>query len=259
MKVYRFVFFVFVVLACLSRIASGDIDPSIVLFFSFDGDSGNIATDISGTGNDGSITGATLVAGQYGDALEFDGAKTHVEITPNATLDLTDGMTLMAWIYKTEFVMANNGETIISKKQSGGYCLEVTGWENRFPEKLSSEPRISGTYHPVSSPDAVPLNQWVHVAITYDSDSIRLYVDGSMVTEEQWPGIIDVNDATVYVGAESDGGQPDATHGRFKGIIDEVIVANRAFNDDEIKVYMEGILPVEPQEKLSVCWGGIKL
>jgi hypothetical protein len=258
MRIHRFAFFVVVALIYLSGVALGDLDPSIVLYLSFDGDDGGKAVDISGTGNDGVITGTNQVDGKYGRALEFDGATSHVMVAPNATLNLVNGMTLMAWIYKTEFVPANNGETIISKKQSGAYCLEVTGWENRFPEKLSSEPRISGTYHPVSSPDPLPLNQWVHVAVTYDGDSIRLYVDGEMVTEENAPGQIDVNGATVYVGAESDGNQPDATHGRFKGIIDEVIAANRAFTSEEIETYMAGAAAVEPQAKLSTCWGNMK-
>lgn len=248
----------FFAIICLSGVAFSDIDPSIVIYFTFDEDEGGKVSDISGTGNDGAITNATMVDGKYGKALEFDGATAHVLVTPNATLDLTGGMTIMAWIYKPEFLTGNNGETIVSKKQSGAYTLEVTGWNNRFPEKLSSEPRISGTYHPVESPEAVPLNIWVHTAVTYDGNSLRLYVDGEMVTEEQWPGTIDTNSASLYVGAESDGNQPDATHGRFKGMIDEVIVANRAFSDDEIKEYMAGSAAVEPTSKLSICWGGIK-
>jgi hypothetical protein len=257
MRQYGFACFI-LILFCVSSIAISDVDPSIVVYFTFDTGEGNTAVDISGNGNDGAINSAQWVSGKYGRALEFDGATSHVTIMPNATLDLADGMTLMAWIYKTEFVPANNGETIISKKQSGAYSLEVAGWENRFPDKFSSEPRISGTYHPIQSPDPAPLNQWVHVAVTYDGDSIRMYVDGEMVTEEKWPGKIDTNSATVYVGVETDGNQPDATHGRFKGIIDEVIVANRAFSADEIKIYMEGPTAVEPEAKLPVYWGVIK-
>jgi hypothetical protein len=235
-----------------------DLDPSVVIYFDFEDVSGNVAKDLSNTGNDGTIVGAKQVDGVVGKALEFDGAGAHVMVPDNATIDITDGITLMSWIYKTEFVPANNGETMISKKQGGAYCLEVTGWENRFPEKLSAEPRILGTYHPVSSPDPLPLNEWVHTAMTYDGDSIRLYINGEMVTEEQWPGKIDVNGANLYVGAESDGGQIDATHGKFKGLIDEVLVANRGFSEDEIRAFMNKAAPVDSKDKLSVTWGDIK-
>ena len=259
MRILAFVFIAGLLVYYSAGFVSGALDPAIVLYFSFDNIEGNKVTDISGNGNDGSLNGTSSVDGKHGSALEFDGEDDHILVTPDATLDLFDAMTLMAWIYKTEFVAANNGETIISKNQSGADCLEVSGWENRFPEKFSAEPRISGTYHPMQSPDPVPLGRWVHVSITYDGDTIRMYVDGALVTEENAPGKIDINAANVYIGAESDGGQPDATHGRFRGLIDELIVANRAFSEDEINELMASGAAVEPGGKLPIVWGNIKL
>lgn|GEM_PF-943155 len=257
-RICKLVFFVGLTILCLSKVALGTIDPAIVLYFTFDKDEVDKVTDISGNGNDGSIHNAKWVNGKYGHALEFDGAVAYVEVAPDDTLDLA-AMTLMAWIYKPEFLPQNNGETIVSRKDSGCYSLEVTGWENRFPEKLTSEPQISGTYHPVASPDPLPLNCWVHTAVTYDGDSVRLYVDGELVTEEQWPGEISNNPANyLYVGVESDGNQPDATHGWFKGMIDEVIVANRGFSADEIQSYMAGSTAAEPKGRLPFRWGSIK-
>jgi len=258
MRICKLAFLAGLIAFCLGNISFGAVDPSVVLYFSFDKEEGNTVSDLSGNGNDGSVQNAEWVSGKYGHALEFDGATAHVMVAPNATLDLTDAMTLMAWIYKSEFLPGNNGETIISKKQSGAYCLEVSGWENRSPEKLSTEPRISGTYHPLASPEPVPLNRWVHTAVTYDGDSLRMYIDGELVAEGNWPGKIDTNTASVYIGAESDGNQPDATHGRFKGMIDELVVANRAFSADEIKGYMAGPSDVGPEGKLPICWGAVK-
>lgn len=255
MRIFKLALVIGLTIFCLNKVALSAIDPSITLQFTFDEGSGNKATDISEHGNDGVIHGAAWVNGKYGQALEFDGESAYVEVSSNTTLNFTDAMTLMAWIYKSEFL--SRGETIISKKQGGAYSLEVTGWENRFPEKLTSEPRISGTYQPVESPDPLPLNRWVHVAVTYDGDLVRLYVDGEMVIEESFPGTIDVNSANLYVGNESDGNQPDASHGAFKGVIDEVIAANRAFSADEIKSQME-FASVEPKGKLATNWGSIK-
>ena len=48
------------------------------------------------------------------------------------------------------------------------------------PEKLDSEMRISGTYHRVADSDPLPLNKWVHAAVTYDGKKIRLYRDGKI-------------------------------------------------------------------------------
>ncbi len=259
MKIGVFVLLVGLTALCLSETVSGALDPAIVLYFSFDDEEGNKVTDLSGNGNDGSVNSAKWVDGKYGKALEFDGEGAHVEVKSDVSFDIVQGITMMAWINKPEFLPGNNGETIISRKDSGSYCFEVSGWENASPEKLDTEMQISGTYHRVASPDPVPLNVWVHTAVTYDGDSIRLYIDGQMVAEESWPGEMTNNTTNnLYVGIESDGTIPDATHGSFKGLIDEVLVANRAFSADEIKEHMTRVAAVEPEEKLSTCWGMIK-
>jgi hypothetical protein len=238
------------------------IDPSdetsVVVYFSFDEGQGAEAEDLSGNGNHGTIEKATWVEGRHGGALEFNGDNTWVEVAADASLDLQLGMTIAAWFYKTDNLIANQGETLISKKQGGAYCLEVSGWENRSPNKLSTENRIGGTYHPIFSEDDVPFDEWVHAAATYDETNIRLFMNGVVVSEEEWPGAIDVNTANLYVGAESDGGGPDATHGRFLGRIDEVVVANRAFSEAEIGELMEAGLTVEPRSKLPVLWGRLR-
>jgi len=259
MKIGVFILLAGLTAFCLSGTVLGALDPSIVLYFSFDDEEGNKVTDLSGNGNDGSINAAKWVDGKHGKALEFDGEGAYVEVKSNASFDMTDGLTIMAWVNKPEFLLQNNGETIVSRKDSGSYCFEVTGWENATPEKLDTEMQISGTYHRVASPGPLPLNIWVHTAVTYDGDSIRLYMDGEMVTEESWPGEITNNpNNNLYVGIESDGVIPDATHGSFKGLIDEVLMANRAFSADEIKTYMTRVAVVEPEGKLSICWGKIK-
>ena len=234
-------------------------DKAVMLYFSFDEGVGDTVKDLSGNNNDGVITKAQGVDGKYNKALEFNGKDTGVEVAGSATLDLQKGMTLAAWVFKTEYLLNNNGETMISKKQGGAYCLEIHGWNTRFPQKLSTEPRISGTYHPLGSDEDFPLGRWAHAAATYDGEMVRLYLDGQLVKEEKWPGTIDVNGANLYVGAESDGNNPDATHGRFAGLIDEVVIADRAFTEVEISELMEAGASVEAPGKLAVTWARIKM
>ena len=77
---------------------------------------------------------------------------------------------MAAWIYKDEVFLANNGENIISKKQSGAYTISVSGWENHggCGEKLETEMRISGS--------SLPLTKWVHVASTHDGKDMKIFL-----------------------------------------------------------------------------------
>src|SRR5207244_8839786 len=70
-----------------------------VLALSFNETSGSMTNDSSGNGNNGSISGASRVAGQagYGGALSLDGASM-VTVPHSASLALSTGMTLEAWV-----------------------------------------------------------------------------------------------------------------------------------------------------------------
>ena len=70
--------------------------------YGFNAGSGTTAVDASGNGHTGTISGATwTAAGKFGGALSFDGTNDWVTVADAAALDLTTGMTLMAWVYPT--------------------------------------------------------------------------------------------------------------------------------------------------------------
>ena len=60
--------------------------------------SGSTLYDKSGTGNHGTIYGATSTPGKIKQALQF-GGDDYVEVPDNSTLDITDEITIEAWIY----------------------------------------------------------------------------------------------------------------------------------------------------------------
>ena len=78
---------------------------------------GTAADDVSGTGNTARSPGATwTAAGRFGGALSFDGVNDWVTVPDAAALDLTNGMTLEAWVRPS----ANGGwRTAILKEQRG--------------------------------------------------------------------------------------------------------------------------------------------
>src|SRR5262245_14536190 len=79
--------------------ASMSATTGLVAAYGFDEGSGVTVTDASGNGNNGKITGATWVSsGKYGGALQFDGNEAVVTIPDSASLHLSSGMTLEAWV-----------------------------------------------------------------------------------------------------------------------------------------------------------------
>ena len=68
-------------------------------YWSFDEGSGVAAQDSSGNGNHGAIKGAvSWTEGKSGSALSFNGGSDRVLVPDAASLDITDQITIAAWI-----------------------------------------------------------------------------------------------------------------------------------------------------------------
>ena len=77
------------------------------------------------------------------------------------------------------------------------------------------------------------------------------YVDGKLEKEQNYNGPMATGGPETEIGHAGDGG--------FVGIIDEVLIYNKALSANEVKQVFEAQgLPVEPQGKLAARWGQIK-
>jgi len=72
-------------------------DPAIVLSLNFNEGSGTRAADSSGSNNDGSVAG-TWVQGKYGQGVDFDKPNESVTVSKSQSLEITDNITIEAWI-----------------------------------------------------------------------------------------------------------------------------------------------------------------
>ncbi len=209
-------------------------------YWSFDkGD----ATDGSGNGNDGTLHGPTSVGGisSFGQALSFNGNE-YVDIPPDASLNITDEITVEAWIYPTFDDMGEH--MIISKGGSWSdedpQCYELTFDEGLplFQMKLPN----SEDWYGIAPAEPITRNTWHHVAGVYDGARFYIYIDGVNQTKiyTGWGG--------TYMGEVYSGGLPtgdfNISIGRrapaswgslfYEGYIDEVRIWDRAIPGWEI-------------------------
>ena len=73
-------------------------DPAIILSLNFNEGSGIKVTDSSGKGNDGNLEGTRWVSGKYGQGLEFDKPNESVTVSKSQSLEISDNITIEAWI-----------------------------------------------------------------------------------------------------------------------------------------------------------------
>ena len=197
--------------------------------------------DTSGSGLNGRAIGgpttANLTPALAGDPGTcrygaFDGNNDYAEVADNALLDITDELTVMAWLRPTAYPTAGLLKSWISKDQNYEAHLTSTGtvnwWWGGAPLELTS----AGT---------VPLNTWTHVTLVYSRSGgyQRIYINGvqDANTNNQAAALV-VNALPFQVAADQ------GFAGRnFAGSIDEVRVFRQALGPGRVQQYMNATRP----------------
>ena len=231
-----------VVLNAVSQVPAG-----LVAGYSFDAGSGTTAVDSSGKGNTGTLANTTwTTAGKFGNALTFNGTSSQVNIPDNTTLDLTNGMTLSAWVYPT--TSSATWRTVILKENAPYlvYALYSSG-DGALP---SGFVRSGTTEKSAVGASALPVNTWTHLATTYDGANVRLYVNGTLVRTVAATGNMANSAAPLRIGGNSVWGE------YFTGRIDEVRIFNRALAATEVTTMMNtpvaGSANAQPTQSSSI-------
>ncbi len=208
--------------ASLSVIANGPPPAAgLVAAYAFNEGSGTTVADASGNGNNGTINGATWTTGKFGQALSFNGSGARVTVKDAASLDLTNAMTLEAWVYPTA---VGGWRDVIYKETNDIYYLMGSS-------QNGSLPAVGGTFATTAAfgTTSLPLNTWSHLAGTYDGAMLRLYVNGVPVGSQAQTGAIHTSTGVLSIGG-------DGLYGQYwAGLIDEVRIYNLALSQAQIQ------------------------
>ena len=181
--------------------------------------------------SDGSVYLSYNNDGAVGDIpnlyqLSLDGTDDHAEVTGSSEIQISNPLTISAWIYLTANASFNNLRTIISwgsAAQGQGRFLGVTGTGNNLSFQSYQSSTVSST--------SLSLNTWYHVAVTVTSGETKLYIDGSLDTT----GSNTLNSFTygkTHIGELYYSQTTAARH--FAGKIDELALFNSVLGATEI-------------------------
>ena len=192
----------------------------------FDEGTGDTANDSSAYGNNGTlISNPVWTTGQVGTALQFDGNDTYVEVSDDYSMDITDEITLEAWVNINDFSSAGY---LMAKNY--GSLDEMT-----YAVYIQTDERLHIVLDDImwDTGYVVPIGQWKHLVVTWDGTTVRLYVDGIENWSDSHAGSLTPNDRTLVVGARNNTTSGTSYH--FDGIIDELRIHERALLADEIQ------------------------
>lgn len=193
----------------------------LIGYWKFDEGNGNVVSDSSGNGNNGTVYGAMWASGEIGYALNFDGVDDYVSI-PSWNLSSLTSLTVAAWINSP---LNNNG--CIFCGQNGEFMLHNDADVVGFSVKLQGE------WYDVFSNSTITPNSWHYIVGVWTKGvCIKIYVDGILVGENDT-----IPDAYIFSPGPSYTARMGADYSGqsfFHGSIDEVRIYNRAFNYSDV-------------------------
>lgn len=182
-----------------------------------------VAPDNSGHRLGGWLSDAKRAPGIDGRALVCDGGCVNVPSDPK--LSITDALTIECWVKTGEPHQRNTW--IVNRIFGGG---TDTGFRLGLLEgKPCFEIPVTDWSHHLQAKDPIPLNDWVHLAGTFDGAMMRIYVDGKEVGTMERLGKIRPNAFKLCLGSF------DTSHvAHFTGLLDEVKLYCRALSAEEV-------------------------
>ena len=216
-------------------VSAGNGASGLVAAYSFDEGTGAGVSDVSGSRNNGTASGTTWSAnGRFGKALSF-GSSAMVTIPDSASLHLTSGMTLEAWVNPASL---NGSWMNLIFKPNGNPSTTNPSYllQGCSPSASAPSVYINAATSNLTAPVALPVNTWSHVAATYDGLTLNFFINGLLVATRVQTGAMTPSTDALTIGGNSYSGQ------NWTGLMDEVRIYNRALSAVEIHTDMN--LPV---------------
>ncbi len=202
-------------------------DAGLAGCWKLDERTGAAVFDSSGNDNVGQLLNSPAWAdGKMGGALDFNGSNTSVDCGTDASLDITDSLTIAAWINPRSYGGDGFGRIVDKGNAAAGFSFYL-----RDASKSLGYTIYGGT--PLqSNANTVALNQWQQVAVVHDRSAsiVKFYVDGQPAGSVNYttpPGSALANPLLFGIRGY------DASRA-FDGLIDDIRVFSRALSDDDI-------------------------
>jgi hypothetical protein len=182
--------------------------------------------DASGNGNDGTVMGdPAFVEGVVAQAIDLDGDGDYIDCgaDPLFGMQETNEMTAACWLTIRSIPAAWAG---IVAKGEHAWRMSNVNLDPRFHFGISfwTEPTPS-----IDGVTAVGYDEWHHVAGVYGNGSVSVYLDGVLDASAETATPIMANEYNVEIGRN-----PEGTDRTWDGLIDELVIYNRALSDVEV-------------------------
>ena len=238
---------IFIVGICVCSV--GASEEGLIAHWKFDEGEGTIAYDSAGD-NHGTLYGdPNWVAGEIGSyALDFDGAGDYVQIPDDDSLTPGNKITIAFWLYNRGgqnagiYKYAACPSEPSSPGASRAYYMHVIDSTGKLRLRIFAP---GDNFDDIYSNNVVSLNQWHHIAGTFDAGEAAMYIDGQLDNSDTMTVSSIWNDAQpLIIGGYWEYCGGDSFVSRLNGKADDVRIYDRALSPEEVQnLYEEAFDP----------------
>ncbi len=227
-------------------------DPSmgLVVHLAFDdaGIGGMIFNKV-GPRNGGRMIGAKWIpSGRGGGGCELGSANACVVVTNSPALAPLTQTTVAAW-FKTAASTAA-GRYIVEKNPEQGYALGIAGDSKEAGSRGKLRAVANG--RACLSDSTVTDGRWHHGAVTYDGQTLKLYVDGVLQKQTvTGAGALVPNGKDLTIGMNRSNPAPQQREVAFDGAVDEIMLFDRALTEEDVKAVVALAKPRFTKDQVS--------
>ncbi len=179
--------------------------------------------DVSGQGNNGTLTNGPTFNSANGGSIVFDGVNDLVQ----ANAVNSSYFTLSVWAKWAQFFPSNQGHSLVSNNTStsNGYML-YQGTSDPYNRVVLfvCTPSLAG----LTSNTLLSTNVWYNIVGTYDGNLISIYINGALDKNTPQTGTVTPNPSSLLLGKTS----YNSTY--FNGNISNTQIYNRALSAQEV-------------------------
>jgi len=205
-------------------------DP-LIAHYTFDKVDGNIVKDSSVNGNDATmVNNPTFVPGKIGNAICFDGKSSYMKLPD---LGLQRSLTVALWVNETTLGSDNWSTALVHADgwNLGDLHFQIPCVKGNIGAAVNGAGDVNSRFVFVGH-----LNEWVHLAFTYDAraHSMALYVNGVQEGTSGFGEARPINLSHSSLGSWGGGSR------FFDGKIDDLRIYDKALSVDEIAKLAQG-------------------
>jgi hypothetical protein len=199
---------------------------------------------------EGGIT--PTVPGKIGAALDCDGYSSYIEV-PHAPALNPAQFTVEAWVNVPAYPRGSDPRRWIFSKNGnegtpGHFSLLINATAVHAYLNIGGADGNQQAYSPAG---VLKLNQWQHLAMTYDGIELRVYVDGVQVASKRVDKPRTPGRGPLAIGRRDDYMR------YYQGAVDDVRLYSRALTAEELKAHFErpaGVADPKKEKALVGYW-----